>query len=320
MNPESKPAIYWTMLRHWAAMAGGHSYWHQPQDVGTRFMPGALAGYFNDLTAKTAWSGPVDAAGLPLVRLRGELRYFPVTILQKGLGHWDLWLQSEQKDDEPFVRFRQIADWLLTTQDDRGGWRLPTADARAPSPYSAMIQGQAVSLLCRAASSLGRWEYEFAAVQAARLMITPAANGGPARYIAQGLLLDEMPMLPPRIIWNGWIFALFGLHDLTLLEGSPVFRVALTSTLAALVALLPEFDAGYWSYYDSAGTLASPFYHHLHIAQLRALQKTFPECSAPFAEMAHAFQTYLGSTRRRVIAIMAKGCQKFFDPPAAIIE
>ncbi len=308
------------MLRHWAAMAGGHSYWHQPQDVGTRFVPGVLAGYFNDLTAKTAWSGPVDAAGLPLVRLRGELRYFPVTILQKGLGHWDHWLQSERKDHEHFARFRQIADWLLRTQDERGGWPLPAADTGAPSPYSAMIQGQAVSLLCRAASSVGKGEYESAAVQAARLMITSAANGGPARYISQGLLLDEVPVLPPRIIWNGWIFALFGLHDLTLLEDSPVFRAALASTLAALVALLPEFDAGYWSYYDSAGTLASPFYHRLHVAQLLALQTTFPECSAPFAEMAHAFQAYLGSTRRRVIAMMAKGCQKFLDPPAAIIE
>ncbi|MGE5207442.1 MAG: D-glucuronyl C5-epimerase family protein [Chlamydiota bacterium] len=320
MNADSKAAIYWAMLRHWAAMAGGHSYWHQPQGVGSQFVPGVLAGYFNDLTAKTSWRGPVDNEGLPLVRVRGKLLYFPVTLLQKGMGHWDLWLKSERQDRDHFERFRRIANWAVANRDERGGWRLPLAEGRSASPYSAMIQGQATSLLCRAAVSMGRIEYQSAALRAAELMITPAAGGGPARYTAHGLVLDEVPLFPPRVIWNGWIFALFGLYDVTLLQDSSAFREALASTLAALVSLLPAFDARYWSYYDSAGALASPFYHRLHIAQLRALQKSFPQWSTPFAEMANHFERCLRSTGRRVIVTMAKGCQKIFEPPAVIIE
>ena len=60
------------LLRRWGAMLLGRSYWHVPQGLGRSFAPGRLCGYYNDLTAKAWWNGPVDEAGLPVNEVRGK--------------------------------------------------------------------------------------------------------------------------------------------------------------------------------------------------------------------------------------------------------
>lgn len=301
-------------------MATGRSYWHVPQGQGRQFVPGELAGYFNDLTAKTAWTGPVDRWGLPMVRVNGNLQLFPGTVLQKGLGHWDRWMQSRQRSAIQYEAFERAARWAVTAQDDRGGWPLPATEPASVSPYSAMSQGQGISVLCRAYLITGRDEYISAAVRAADLMLAPMASGGTACFVPEGIVLEENPARPPRTVLNGWIFALFGLYDLDLVLPRETLRAALYSTVKALAALLPAFDSGFWSYYDSDRTLASPFYHRLHIAELRALEMSFPDSSQVFAATADCFERYLGRFTNRLHAVVIKGCQKLWDPPTVIIE
>lgn len=319
MNGLFNSTTYWSMLRHWGAMARGRSYWHMPQGKGTQFVPGALEGYFNDLTGKTSWAGAVDPLGLPLVWVNGRLQYFPVTVLQKGLGHWDLWLGSGRRDSAQWNQFERIARWALATQDGRGGWRVPSTGAAGISAYSAMSQGQGISLLCRAYSANQGSEHIEAAISAAKLMLTPEAAGGTTHVAPEGIVLEETPVRQRRTILNGWIFALYGLYDLGLVVDNDTFGVALLSTVTALAALLPTFDAGFWSYYDCSGKLASPFYHRLHICQLRALQKTFPELASSFANTAERFETYRRSTTDCARAVMIKGFQKLRNPPEVVV-
>lgn len=318
MKALTKPAAYWGMLRRWGAMARGHSYWHLSQGEGTQFVPGALEGYFNDLTGKAAWPGAVDPLGLPLVSVNGRLQYFPVTVLQKGLGHWDLWLRSGRNDPAQRNQFERIARWAVATQDERGGWRVPDVGA-AVSAYSAMSQGQGISLLCRAYSTNQGSEYISAAIKAAHLMLAPEAAGGTAYLAPEGIVLEETPLHQRRTILNGWIFALYGLHDLGLVVEDQGFRVALLSTVTALAALLPTFDAGFWSYYDSSGRVASPFYHRLHISQLRAMQKSFPDVAPVFSAAASRFEYYQHRATDRTRAVMLKGIQKLRNPPDVIV-
>lgn len=319
MKMISKPVAYWAMLRHWSAMAKGQSYWHLPQVEGTQFVPGTLEGYFNDLTGKTAWSGATDSHGVPLVSVNGQLQYFPVTVMQKGLGHWDLWLRSRRTDSVQWNQFERAVHWVLATQDLRGGWQFPGAGRAAVSPYSAMSQGQGISLLCRAYSTNQGSEYIAAAIKAAQLMLVPEVAGGTAHFAPEGIVLEETPLCQRKTILNGWIFALYGLYDLGFVVDSKRFRVALLSTVTALAAMLPIFDAGFWSYYDSSGTLASPFYHRLHISQLRVLQKSFPELGPVFAAAADRFEGYRHRATDRARAIMIKGFQKLRNPPEVIV-
>lgn len=99
-------------MKKWARYAAGRSLHHAPQGVGLAYQPGRLEGYFNDLTGKTRWSGACDVDGIPIVTTdRGNKFSFPITVFQKGLGHWDLWLlsgksSSKDRDDRESLQRR----------------------------------------------------------------------------------------------------------------------------------------------------------------------------------------------------------------------
>lgn len=301
-------------------MAMGRSYWHVPQGLGLHFVPGVLAGYFNDMTAKADWPGSIDDLGLPVTRVNGVIRQFPTTILQKGLGHWDRWLKSGGRKVTEHEDFLRVARWAVLTQDYRGGWPLPVVEPQALCPYSAMIQGQGISVLCRAYLITGSQECLSAATRAAELMLTPVLQGGTSRLSSAGIILEENPTQQAMTVLNGWMFALYGLYDLLLLLPGAAFRASLSSSVRALASMLPAFDSGFWSYYDLRGALASPFYHRLHIAQLRAMQSTFLEYSLVFSSAADRFEHYLDGIANRVRVVLTKGYQKLRNPPVAFVE
>ena len=301
-------------------MALGQSYWHVSQGIGSQFVPGELAGYFNDMRGKACWTGPTDESGLPVARVNGTAQHFPTLILQRGLGNWDRWLQTERSDSSEYEDFARVARWVLLTQDRRGGWPLPVVEPSAVSPYSAMIQGQAISVLCRAYLKTQSQQYLRAATRAAELMVAPVSQGGTSRLLPAGVILEENPSEPAITVLNGWIFALFGLYDLALISSDSSIHASLSSSVEAVAGLLPTFDAGFWSYYDSAGSFASPFYHRLHVAQLRAMQVTFPEHSPTFASTADRFEHYLSKVMNSMRAVLKKGRQKLRNPPTVFVE
>jgi heparosan-N-sulfate-glucuronate 5-epimerase len=308
------------LARRALRLATHPSYFHQPPRVGSRFRPDRLEGYFGDYSAKTAWAGAVDGEGLPVnVLTTGARCVFPITRIQKGLGHWERFLEGDAGHLDEVVR---ICDWLVRTQDDAGGW-----DTWSPlglegvAPYSALTQGQAVSLLVRAALRKSEAAYLEAARRAAGLMLAPVSRGGTARIDSQGrAVLEEYPLADPRAapgtVLNGWISALYGLHDLGLArpDDAPVAE-ALAGSAAALVEALPRFDAGYWSLYDLAGNLASPYYHRRHLVQLEALERTFPDHAAAIAAVRDRWEAYDASRLRRARATARKAVQKLVAPP-----
>jgi heparosan-N-sulfate-glucuronate 5-epimerase len=309
------------LLRAWSAILFGRSYGHRPQDIGAFFVPDRLHGYFVDLTAKTEYDGERDPQGLPLIRARGRLIHHPTVVLQLGLGHWDRSLAADPRADDHRRRFLDVATWTDASLDDRGGLPVfPQLGFDTATPYSAMTQGLAMSVLARASLLGGPVDWLDRARQVARLMLEPIDSGGTSRLIPAGIVLEEGPLVPPNTIMNGWLFGLFGLHDLMLADrpGDPMLATALQETLAAFIAGLPTFDAGWWSRYDSAGHLASPFYHRLHVAQLTALEQAFPAESAPVRAVRSRWQRTLRSPLQRTRAIIRKVMQQMAEPPPRI--
>lgn len=319
--------IYARLVKHWGGMLFGKSYWHAPQGLGRQFVLGQLRGYYNDLTAKTKWTGPVDGNGLPLNQdSSNKFVYFPTTLLQKALGHWDRWLQSGQADSHEQTAFFSIAEWCVRSQDANGGWAIwPVLGLNYASPYSAMTQGEAVSVLVRAASANQDRSYIEAARRAVVLMLTDIKQGGVCRRAPEGLVLEEAPLESHNTMFNGWVFAIYGLYDYLLWaeaadEDAGWVESALRDTLQALVAYLPRFDAGFWSYYDTSGNLASPFYHQLHIAQLRALEITFPEHADKIGRWRRIFEKQADSRLNRARAVVLKASQKLRRPPEVVLR
>jgi heparosan-N-sulfate-glucuronate 5-epimerase len=312
----------WLVVLRWARMLAGKSYWHLDQGLGKRFVPGELSGYYNDLSEKVRWNGPVDAEGLPLEYTQsGEPVYHPTILFQKALGHWDFWLSGERQEAGHYEAFLRLADWAQYAQDECGGWRtLPAFQVHYDSPYSCISQGEGISLLVRAFSVTGDGSYLKCARQALGPLLTPVDEEGTLRRVPAGLVLEEYPLRTGNTVLNGWIFGLYGLYDFLLVEESQEIQEALEANLNALIAYLPRYDAGFWSLYNASGALASPFYHRLHIAQLRALELTFPEHAKAFAKSRATFERQLASRSNRMRAMFLKAYQKLRYPPEVVLR
>ncbi len=152
-------------------------------------------------------------------------------------------------------------------------------------------------------------------------MLTPLGQGGTGWHSSEGLILEEVPLKVPKTILNGWIFALYGLDDLAMVDDYQDARAALEATLGALLARLRTCDtyaAGFWSFYDTSGTLASPFYHRLHIAQLQALELSHPEHAERFGKLRKTLQEQLASRQNVARAVTVKSYKKLRRPPEGL--
>ena len=314
-------AVKWTQLAaRWARMLVGRSYYHVPQNLGKAFIPGRLEGYFNDLTAKARWCGPVDDKGIPVnVTEDGRKVYFATTIAQKALGHWDMWVITKNPVEREV--FLKLGDWLVENQDERGGWPLwSQLGLNLPSPYSAMTQGEGISVLVRAWSLTRESTYLEAARRALEPLLRTVEEGGTRRAVPEGCVLEEAPSPSINGILNGWVFALFGLYDYSLVQEDSQAHSLLRETLETLVVYLPRYNAGYWSFYDLTGSLASPFYHRLHIAQLHALELAFPAYAGVFRRVREGWTRQLQSPICRIRAVGVKAYQKLKSPPEVVLE
>jgi hypothetical protein len=258
-------------IKKWTKMLIGKSVLHVNQDLGKCFVPGRLEGYFSNMTAKVMMQPELLSTDqLPQLEIEsGEKVYFPVAIFQYGLGAYDLYLQSG--DRSYLIKFKQCVDWAISNQQDDGAWS-NFFYIYPEHPYGAMCQGEGASLLLRAYKQLGEGKYLSAAKMAIDFMLVPIAEGGTALYEGEDLILLEYAHRPA--VLNGWVFAIFGLYDISISCNDIKYIEAFNQTINSLEKYLPRFDCGYWSLYDLNNRVTSPFYHNLHIAQMQALYCT----------------------------------------------
>lgn len=309
---------YRSLLRRWLGITAGASYYHVDQPVGKRFDRSSVKGYYNDLTGKADWRGEADEAGMPVnVLTNGERVYFPITIAQMALGVHDRWLETGRADLRE--RFIALAGWLERNQDERGGWNNPWIHLRPScvSGYSAMAQGQGISVLVRS-HTLAAGDHPLdRARRAFGLLVRPVESGGCSYLEGGNLYLEEYPERPRSTVLNGWVFAAFGLHDLSLATRDAAVEDALTQTLATIAREIPAYDCGYWSLYDRRGAMASPFYHRLHVALLDALHAITGV--AAFDEYSALWRGYEGRMLNRSRALIVKMRQKLKNPERVAI-
>lgn len=273
------------------------------QGVGTAYSVDEIKGYYNDLREKVT-DKPLPETQLPMSYIdTGEQIYFSIGIMQYGLGAYDLYLLHG--DEAMKTRMFLCADWAVSNQQENGGWE--TFKHLYPErPYSAMAQGEGVSLLVRAYLESRDEKYLLAAKRAAEFMLLPLDQGGTALYEGEDLFLKEYTERP--VVLNGWIFALWGLLDLVKLTGDPQMRKAYERTLATLERHIPHYDLGYWTRYDYSERIAAPAYHKLHMDQFAALYELTGH--KIFAQYLEKFRKYQNSWFCRNKAFMIKAMQK----------
>uniref|UniRef100_A0A5S6Q8W2 heparosan-N-sulfate-glucuronate 5-epimerase n=1 Tax=Trichuris muris TaxID=70415 RepID=A0A5S6Q8W2_TRIMR len=180
--------------------------------------------------------------------------------------------------------FIDTANWLVENQDSAGGWPVPVKRVFAnnrlsldPGWYSAMAQGHAMSVLCRAFLLTNKEAYLLAARRAVGIFARNASAGGILNYFLGTVpWYEEYPTVPGTFVLNGFMYSLIGLYDLmTCTKNDQNISALYRRGLRSLNALLPLFDTGSGSLYDlrhvalqTAPNVARWDYHSVHIFQL----------------------------------------------------
>ncbi len=292
-------------IKKWYKMMTGTSIVHVNQGVGTCYSKTEVAGYYNDLTEKITRDDPRIL--VPQYRMdNGEELHFSIGIFQYGLAAYDLFLQTNEEAYKN--KLLACAEWAVEHQQADGGW-VTFAHNHPEAPYSSMAQGEGISLLIRATMVTGETRFTDAACKAKDFMLKPLSEGGTAEYQGKDVFLYECTALP--VVLNGWIFSLWGLYDYVKHTGDVAVNAVLDQTLATLKRQLPQFDAKYWSNYDAGHHICSPFYHKLHIAQLRVMYDLFGD--DVYNELADKWEMYQNNGWKRKRAFLKKAIQKVFE-------
>lgn len=307
---------YRRIFRAYVARDRSHlTFWHETPEENSDAVIDALGPYYMSFRQKAEYPGPFDRDGIPLLDYRGTIgqQYNPIAIAQYGLANYNQWKRTG--DEQRRVRFMTVADWLVANLEINPGglhvwnhkfdWEYRS---KLVAPwYSALAQGQGISVLVRAHESTGDAHYLNAAQRALVPMKRTVEQGGVQFIDREGnTWLEEYIVDPPTHILNGFLWALWGVHDFWLATHEPSAKELMRACLRTLARNVDSYDAGYWSLYEHSGTrmkmLASNFYHKLHIVQLRVTAKISGQDI--FAKTADRWESYLrrGLNRKRALA------------------
>ena len=307
-----------------AYLLGGDShltFWHETPAENPNAVPGKLGEYYMLFAEKARYRGAYDTSGVPQLDYHGRigLQYNPIAIAQYGLGNYNLFRRSA--DPVERMKFLLSADWLSLhlEQNPQGvavwnhhfDWEYRDT-LRAPW-YSALAQGQGISLLVRAHKESGDGRYLEAAKRALAGFYVPINEGGVAFTDESGdLWFEEYIVSPPTHILNGFIWASWGIYDYYLATLHPSTKELWSRAVGTLIHNLDRYDLGFWSLYEQSGTrlpmVASSFYHHLHIVQLRVMHRLTGE--ETFARVADRWESYSRSRAKRTRALIYKSAFK----------
>lgn len=307
-----------------AYLLGGNShltFWHETPEENPRASAVELGEYYMPFSLKADYRGPFDSCGIPQLDYHGRigLQYNPIAIAQHGLGNYNLW--QRHSDPQRRQKFFLMADWLCShLEKNRDGFSVwnhhfdwEYRDTLKAPWYSALAQGQGISLLVRAHKESGDQQYLESAARAFASFQHSTDEGGVAFTDESGdLWFEEYIVSPPTHILNGFIWALWGVYDFFLAtrEASP--QELFSRGVRTLLHNLERYDLGFWSLYEQSGTrlpmVASSFYHQLHIVQLRIMHRLTGE--AKFVDVADRWHSYALSRSRRVRALCYKSAFK----------
>jgi heparosan-N-sulfate-glucuronate 5-epimerase len=297
------------------------TFWHETPGLNSRAPADRLGEYYMLFREKADYTGHYDVNGIPMLDYHGVigLQYNPIAIAQWGLANCNCFCQTGEEGR--WRKTLKAADWLTANleQNAHGLWvwnhhfDWDYRDTLQAPWYSGLAQGQGVSLLLRAHAHSGDEKYLRAAEQAFAPLTRPVAEGGVLfEDEKKNLWIEEYLVDPPTHILNGFMWALWGVFDYWLARADSAAKNIFDRGVDTLLLNLPRFDTGYWSLYEQSGTrlkmLASPFYHQLHVVQLRVMSRLTGD--ARFVAVADRWEGYSRHRAYRTRALVEKSAFK----------
>ena len=293
------------------------TFWHEVPEVNNAAPIRELGQYYMTFAGKANYQGPFDKQGIPLLNYHGKVgkQYNPIAIAQYALAHYNL---ASSKGNIVYQdKFLDNAEWLLhhLVKTPQGTYLWPHyfdfeyfRPLKAPW-FSGLAQGQGLSVLVRGFAETGDTKYKSAAARVFESLSLTINEGGVLYVDDQDCVwIEEYLVDPPTHILNGFLWALWGVYDYFLLTRSRGAKELFDTCTKTVLAYLPNYDAGFWSYYELTPqrikSIASPFYHRLHIVQMHIMHRLtgLPE----FRQCADRWEKYAKNSLYRTMALIYK--------------
>lgn len=299
------------------------TFWHGIPRVNPNALTKEVGQYYMPFLYKANYQGPFDQNGIPLLDYHGKIgkKYNPIAIAQYGLGHYNLYKKTGDKRNLE-IAIKQTDSLVNNLEANKYGLKVwmhhfdwEYRDKLKAPWYSALAQGNGISLLVRIYLETNKKKYFETARQAFESLLTTIDKGG-VLFIDKNnyYWLEETIVDPPTHILNGFLWTLFGVWDYWLLTKDEKAKNLFNKCIKTLKNNLQKFDIGFWSLYEQSGTkmkmLASPFYHSLHIVQLKILYQITDE--PIFKEYAEKWEKYKQNWLYRNFALIYKAIFKIF--------
>ncbi len=258
------------------------TYWDSITPCQVEEPASSLDRYYLNMETKYYYPFNFSSDGIPLYKMDFNKEIFqPTVICQYALGVYEKLFKTGFNDQDLLNKFIKQANWLVKNQkklNNGSGWELrfdiPVYKLKQPW-ISALTQGEAISVLCRA-FKLTKKEIYLETAEAAMVPFQyDISEGGVRNYFNNIPVYEEYPSRKLNFVLNGFIFSLFGLYDLYLTTKDKRAKELFTQGVGSLLKLLKFFDTGIWSQYNlyryPQVYLSSYKYHRLHIEQLKVL-------------------------------------------------
>ncbi|MGI2095256.1 D-glucuronyl C5-epimerase family protein [Shewanella oncorhynchi] len=297
-----------SQMKRWLIMLLGRSHFHHSQRSNYTSFTFDKNLYPSNLESKLAWNGFPDENGIPMNKMSdGNYFHFPIALAQKAISYHDNYQQYKENSD--LEAFQKIVLWLVENQHANGGWDCWSKSEKPTiSNYSSMAQGEIISVLVR---YLNIFKDDSTIIENSCHMAYKCLQSDLLMKVEDNYVLhEETPLNYRATILNGHVFTLWGIMDYDRYFNNSKSPLQ-NKSIHGLKKLIRECDRGYWSDYDVSGRIASPFYHELHIEQIKAL---YYQTNDPFFyEVVQKWSGYNNNTVYRFISFIIKAKQKLLE-------
>ena len=323
--------MIWKKIHYWNRIFKAYvlgntsqlSFWHGEPELESNINIESIGAYYMSFDKKANYEGHLDSKGIPMLDYQGQIgiKYNPIAISQWGLGNYNLWKRKGSEDS--FLKFIKSAEWLVDNMRENQfkykvwmhDFDFEYRDTLKSPWYSGLAQGQAISLLVRAYKETNNKKYCDSLHEAFKVFFVSTREGGVNHKDKKNQdWIEEYIVEPPTHILNGFIWGLWGVYDYALLFKDNKALSLFHKYKETLINELSSYDTGYWSLYEHSGTkvpmIASPFYHKLHIVQLKIMYEI--TSLEYFNEIATKWSVYQNKLLNKNVAILQKIIFKVF--------
>jgi hypothetical protein len=212
----------------------------------------------------------LDADGIPYCISQGERKYYPIAIIQYGLMIYDLYIKNIEAEENK-SKFLKIVSFIYEAKSEFKNsfiWKNePRVQYNLGEDWiSGMVQGQAISLFCRAYQLTSEKQYLDIANKVFNSFFIEFEDGGFKRKDDNGFTwYEEYPTEKPSFVLNGFIYAIWGVLDLYRVTKNKEAKSIWDDSVKTLKANLHKYDVWYWSIYDQSKKQLVSYYYQKNV-------------------------------------------------------